>query len=99
MDGLMGSPGVIELPELKTPGHGTGEHWIVTVFDNDINTVDEVLTILMIATQCSADEAYMETWEIHNLGKSVVHHGSEDECWDVARIVAQIGIRVEVSAE
>jgi hypothetical protein len=41
----------------------------------------------------------METWEIHNLGKSVVHHGSQQECERAAAIIRTIGIRVEVRQE
>jgi len=93
------NPGVIERPETATPDTGHGEGWIVTVFNNDHNTYDEVLLILMIATQCDADEAYMETWEIDHLGKSVVHRAGEEECQNVAGVIATIGIQVEVSQE
>jgi len=77
------------------PATGSGEH-VVIVYDNDYNTFDEVISILMQATGCSVQEASMETWEIHHLGKSVVHHGSRAECERAARIIATIGIRVEV---
>lgn len=89
--------GVVGKVEVQTddPTTGTGEH-IVIVYDNDYNTFDEVIAILMKATGCSLQEATMETWEIHNLGKSVVHHGSQSECERAARIIATIGIRVEV---
>ncbi len=77
------------------PGTGTGEH-IVVVFDNDHNTIEEVIAILIRATGCTTQEAAMETWEIHNLGKSVVHHGSLAECERAASVIATIGIKVEV---
>lgn len=73
--------------------------WVVTVFDNDVNTLDEVIGILMFATNCTKDEAELETWEIHYLGKSTVHHGSERNCREVADVIATIGIRVEVCEE
>jgi ATP-dependent Clp protease adapter protein ClpS len=93
-------PTIIEKPDLETQGPGNGSPgWIVTVYDNDHNTVEEVILILIKATACSLDEAKMETWEIHHLGKSVVHHGEADECGNVAAVIAQIGIRVEISAE
>jgi hypothetical protein len=93
-------PGVIEETEIR--GTGAGERtdgWIVTVFDNESNTYEEVMAILMIATRCSADEAYMETWEIDHLGKSVVHAGSRETCSSVAEVIGTIGISVEVSQE
>jgi ATP-dependent Clp protease adapter protein ClpS len=73
--------------------------YIVIVYNNDYNTVDQVVLILQKATGCSLEEATMETWEVHNLGKSVVHHGDEVECRRVAGIIATIGIRVEVRQE
>lgn len=77
---------------------GRGDHgYIVTVFDNDYNTYDEVMAILQIATGCTPEEAYIETWEIDHLGSSVVHNGSCEECKRVAAIISTIGIRVTVS--
>lgn len=72
---------------------------MITVFNNDTNTYDEVIEVLMIATACSEEEAYIETWEIDHLGHSVVHRAAEDECHTAAAIIAQIGIRVRVSQD
>lgn len=69
---------------------------IVIVFDNDHNTMPEVIAILQTATGCTLEEAQIETWEIHHLGKSVVHHGPTDECNRVAEVIRTIGIHVEV---
>jgi ATP-dependent Clp protease adaptor protein ClpS len=77
---------------------GRGE-WIVVVYNNEVNTFDEVTEILMRATGCPMEEAEMETWEIHHLGRSVVHWGGREECGQVAEIIATIGIRVEVLEE
>lgn len=92
------APGVIELPDIGDK-NSTGGHYVVVVYNNDINTWDEVVNILMQATGCPMDEAEMETWEVDNLGKSVVHHGDQDECESVAAVIRQIGIRVEVIEE
>jgi len=66
--------------------------WIVTVYNNDHNNHEEVIHILMVATGCDQSEAQLETWEIHNLGHSVVHHAEQRECETVAAVIAQIGI-------
>jgi len=96
----MSAPGIIERPiERIDDGLGHAHHWVVTVFNNEVNTYDEVMNILMKATACTEDEAAMETWEIDNLGKSVVHFGKEEECNRAASVIATIGIRVEVSEE
>jgi ATP-dependent Clp protease adaptor protein ClpS len=71
--------------------------WLVTVYDNDHNTLEEVTMVLMLATECDVNEAEMETWEVHNLGRSVVHIACEEECRVVAEIISDSGIRVEVS--
>lgn len=93
-------PGTIELPEIQESDTSTrwGE-WMVVVYDNDTNTYDEVVMVLMMGTGCTAEEAYIEAWEIDHLGKSVVHFASETECLNAAAIIAKIGIRVEVSKE
>ena len=97
------------MPETITPSRpelderyedtGTGSGYIVIVYDNDKNTVDQVIQILMQATACTQEEAEIETWEVHHLGKSVVHHGGQEECDRVAGIIRTIGIRVEVVEE
>ena len=53
----------------------------------------------MVATHCSVEEAEIETWEIDHLGKSNVHFADKEECEQVAKIIRQIGIQVEVKSE
>lgn len=93
------SGGVLIEPEIAPSDPFLGGGFVVTVYNNDYNTYDEVMMILMAATQCDAEEAYMETWEIDHLGKSRVHFADEEECHRVAAIISQIGIQVEVSSE
>jgi hypothetical protein len=94
------APALVELPELDyEPLRQDSPGWIVTVFDNDENTYEQVMAILMIATGCTAEEAYMEAWEIDHMGKSVVHHAAEDECREAADVISKIGIKVLVTEE
>ena len=76
-----------------------GSGYIVVVYDNSKNTWDEVVMILQKATGCTQEEAEIETWEVDNLGKSVVHHGGKEACEKAAGIIRTIGIRVEVVEE
>lgn len=92
----MAIPDLLRIDEMEELGD---RPWIVTVYDNDTNTFEEVIAILMIATHCSQEEAEIETWEINYLGKSVVHVSEREECESVRDVIAQIGIRVEVSQE
>lgn len=95
----MSNPGVIELPQATDGSTAGGASYVVTVFNNDHNTYEEVIDILIRATACPRDEAELETWEIDNLGRSVVHYGDQKECETAAEVIRQIGIRVEVSEE
>ncbi len=89
----------IERPLLDGGTDTQTESWVVVVFNNETNTYEEVMMILMVATHCDEEEAYIETWEVDHLGKSVVHCAGKEECEDVAHIIRQIGIKVEVIAE
>ncbi len=73
--------------------------WKVTVFNNESNSYEEVMSILMIATGCDSEEAYIETWEIDHYGHCVVHRSSQDNCEFAAKIISTIGIRVEVEQD
>lgn len=88
-----------ERPDLRGADSTELESWMVIVYNNEVNTYDEVVFILMIATHCSVEEAEIETWEVDHLGKSNVHFADKDECEHVARIIRQIGIQVEVKSE
>ncbi len=92
------APQIIDRPQIDD-GSETGDFWVVTVYNNEYNTWDEVVDILIRATGCTHEEADMETWEIDNLGKSVVHHGERDVCETAAEVIRQIGIQVEVTSE
>lgn len=100
---LISSPrgsGTTEAPErLDVELPSKGESWIVTVYNNDHNTYDEVMMVLMISTNCSSEEAYIEAWEIDHYGQCVVHRADENECQGAAEVIRAIGIRVEVSPE
>jgi len=100
---LASKPAVIERPQIVEDDQqssitGRGG-WIVTVYNNDFNTVFEVIRILMIATKCTEREAREETWEIHHLGKSVVHQSCEAECRKIGDTISTIGIKVEITSD
>ena len=96
----MGGPGTIEAPDIRHHDQEAKDHgWIVTVYNNDYNTYQEVIAVLILATGCDMEEAGMEAWEIDHLGRSVVHHGKQVDCQKAGDIIAEIGIRVEVSEE
>lgn len=75
------------------------DRWMITIYNNDHNTFDDVIYILIKATDCSAEEAYIETWETHHYGKANVHFGGESECARAAKIISAIGIQTKVCKE
>jgi len=87
---------VLPRPDVLNDSADSTAEWRVIVFDNPINTFDQVIGILQKATGCTLEEAEMETWEVHHLGRSVVHYADEVECERVAAVIRTIGIRVEV---
>ncbi|MBS1700538.1 MAG: ATP-dependent Clp protease adaptor ClpS [Armatimonadetes bacterium] len=96
---ILNSTETIERPDLAGNESVENESWMVIVYNNEFNTYEEVVMILLVATHCTLEEAEIETWEIDHLGKSNVHFADKEECETVARIIRQIGIEVEVKAE
>jgi len=73
--------------------------WTVIIFNNDVTSMEEVVMILMLATQCSLDEAETECFEAHTLGKCRVHFADKIECERVANIISQVGVQTEICKE
>ena len=84
--------------ELQSADVGT-EAWMVVIYNNDTTSVDDVVEILMRATQCDQDEAFIEMWEAHNFGKASVHFAGRSVCDDVASIIQTVGVKAEVMKE
>lgn len=85
-------------PELASPEIGAGRY-MVLIYNNETNSMDEVMLILMTATGCDATEAFEEMWEAHHFGKAPVHFSSEAECTRVAELIETIGVRTEIRPE
>jgi len=72
---------------------------MVVIYNNDTNSMDEVIEVLMLATRCEYDEAIIEMWEAHTFGKAAVHFASKSECEDAALIISSVGVKTEVAKE
>ena len=72
---------------------------MAVIFNNDTNSMDEVVEILMVATLCDLEEASMEAWEADAFGKAPVHFASHDECVRICGTLGTIGLKTEVSKE
>ena len=86
------SPGILR--DIEEAGEYT-----VVIYKNDHNSFDQVIAVLMHATECELQEASLEAWEAHTFGSAKVHHAPQVECKHVARIISSIGVRTEVRKE
>ena len=85
-------------PELNDTEGALGR-WMVTIFNNDHNSQDEVIHTLILATQCARQEAEIEVWEAEAYGRAPVHFDARERCEEIASIISKIGVRTEVSRE
>ncbi|MCH8978542.1 MAG: ATP-dependent Clp protease adaptor ClpS [Armatimonadetes bacterium] len=86
------APGIIR--DIEESGE-----YVVVIFNNDDNTYDEVIAVLIHATECDMHEATLETWEADTFGSAKVHFGTSVECRHVARVISTIGVRTAVRKE
>lgn len=88
-------------PEISdlSPTRGNKGRWMVMIYNNAINSLDEVISVLMRATMCTKEEAVIETWEAHTYGKASVHFSNRRDCVEVAGIISDIGVKTEVRPE
>ncbi len=95
---MTGMTQTVVQPSILDSSTGSGG-WMVVIFNNDESSMQEVVEILMQATNCDAQEAYIEMWEAHHYGKASVHFASEAICTEVAAVISSIGVRTEVCEE
>lgn len=73
--------------------------WAVVIFNNEHTAYETVIRVLMFATECSLDEAEMETWEAHHVGKAQVHFAGRETCERIAGIIERVGVSTKVELE
>jgi ATP-dependent Clp protease adapter protein ClpS len=71
--------------------------WITILWNCDCHTFDQVANQLVKAIGCSLDDGMAIAWRVHNDGKAVVRVGARSECERVAKVLAEIGLRVTVA--
>ena len=87
-----------------TPKHSFRVEWLpphkVVVHNNDHNTFDEVIAVLMAAVPGMAlTLAIAYTYEIHLTGAAVVFVGDVEEAETCARQIRSIGLKVTVEPD
>lgn len=87
----------IQLPETSTrPKSGTQRPARVILYNDDWHTFDEVIAQLMKATGCSRSRAARHAAAVHTQGRDLVFQAGLARCQEVARVLRQIRLQVEV---
>ena len=72
----------------------------VVVHNNETNTFDEVIAVLVKAVPgCTVEQAIGYTYEIHFTGAAVVYVGDVEAAQDCARTIRSIGLKVTVEPD
>lgn len=73
--------------------------YMTLIYSNDHTPQDVVVMVIMRATGCTTEEAYIEMWEAEHYGKAPVHFANEEECQKVADIIESVGVATSVLPE
>lgn len=68
----------------------------VLLFNDDWHTFEEVITQLIIATQCSFEQARGLAFEVHVKGKAIVFNGSMSACLKVSSVLEEIALHTQI---
>jgi len=79
-------------------GIGLDQPWMVVLFNDDYHTFEAVVDQVQKATSCSAGEAFQITYTAHTNGQAVAYVGGRIECEQVAAVLREIALRVELEA-
>src|SRR5262245_12349090 len=77
---------------------GLGEPWMVILFNDDHHTFDEVIAQVQKATGCGPGEAFQITYAAHSHGQAVAYVGERPACEQVAKVLREIDLHVEIEA-
>jgi ATP-dependent Clp protease adapter protein ClpS len=75
---------------------GLGQPWMVILFNDDYHAFDEVIAQVQKATGCNPGEAFQITYAAHSNGQAVAYVGDKQACEQVARVLREIDLRVEL---
>jgi ATP-dependent Clp protease adaptor protein ClpS len=75
---------------------GLGQPWMVILFNDDYHAFDEVIAQVQKATGCGPGEAFQITYAAHSNGQAVAYVGDKHACEQVATVLREIDLRVEL---
>lgn len=71
----------------------------VIIYNDDHNSFDHVIRVLMAATECDQKEAETEASEAHAFGKAVCHYSNEEQCNRICGLILSAGIQASVEKD
>ena len=77
-------------------GTDLGQPWMVILFNDDYHAFDEVIAQVQKATSCSPGEAFQITYAAHSNGQAVAYVGDKPQCEQVAKVLREIDLHVEL---
>jgi ATP-dependent Clp protease adapter protein ClpS len=82
--------------EQPTTGDIVGDGYRVILYDDDVHGFDDVVRQVQKATGVATEEAFAITLHAHETGRAVCYAGSLDTCEQVAQILREIALHVEI---
>jgi ATP-dependent Clp protease adaptor protein ClpS len=70
--------------------------WMVILFNDDYHPFDQVVAQVQKATGCSPGDAFQITYTAHSNGQAVAYVGGKAECEQVASVLREIELHVEI---
>jgi ATP-dependent Clp protease adaptor protein ClpS len=83
------------VPEQKVRT-GIDQLWMVLLFNDDYHAFDQVVAQVQKATVCSPGEAFQITYTAHTNGQAVAYVGGKAQCEQVANVLREIDLHVEL---
>ena len=80
---------VLEPIEVDSTG---SNRFALKVFNNETANWQQIISVLMLATKCTQDEAYAETWEIDKFGSALVHFGTKEVLEPMVPIIGRYAV-------
>lgn len=77
---------------------GLQQPWMVVLFNDDHHAFDAVVAQVQKATGCSPGEAFQITYTAHTNGQAVAYVGEQAQCQEVAKVLREIELHVELEA-
>lgn len=88
-------PGVTVLETAAVEAQPAVPYYVI-LFNDDVHPIDEVILQVQKAAGVSIHEAFDIVMEAHNHGKAVCYTGDIETCEDVAGVLREIRLTVEI---